>query len=378
MDNPFKFGRVVDDQSFCNRKKEIAELKKYIRDSHSVWLYSPRRYGKTSLVKKVFNELSEVKTIYFDLYNVNTVDDFCKKYAKLIATVLFDWKLNLKTLASNLTDQFKGLKPSIVFDESGSPTFSLQAEKIETQLDVETVLNIPNTISKKNKIKICIAFDEFQEISRIEPFLINWMRSAFQLHENISYVFLGSKQSLMQTIFSSYNSPFYEFGLKMEINPIARDELFNFVNEKFKSCNLKINPEAINQMLDISECHPHFTQYFASEMFYLLLSGEGVTEEGFTGKWLSKVIQSQSHIFQNIFDQLSNIQRSVLIALVEIQPNEGLFSSEVRSKYKLPVSSTLNTTLQGLIKKDLIRNNDSAYQIINPVFKQWLISIIKN
>lgn len=378
MDNPFKFGRVVDDQSFCNRRNEITELKKYIRDSHSVWLYSPRRYGKTSLVKKVFNELSDVETIYFDLYNVNTVDDFCKKYAKLIAAELFDWKLNLKTLAGNLTDQFKGLKPSIVFDETGSPTFSLQAEKIASQLDVETVLNIPNTISQKNSIKICIAFDEFQEISRIEPFLINWMRSAFQLHQNISYVFLGSKQSLMQTIFSSYNSPFYEFGVKMEITPIGRDELFNFVNEKFKSSNLTINSEAINQMLELSECHPHFTQYFASEMFYLILAGEDPADEGFTSKWLSKVIQSQSHIFQNIYDQLSNIQRSVLLALVEIQPDEGLFSSDVRIKYKLPVSSTLNTTLHGLMKKDLIKNEGNVYQIINPVFKQWLISITKN
>ena len=377
MENPFTFGKVVEEQSFCNRKKETVELKKYIHDSHSVWLYSPRRYGKTSLVKKVFNELSDIKTLYFDFYNVTTVDDFCKKYAKLIATELFDWKQNFKTLTSSLAEQFRGLKPSIVFDETGLPTFSLQVDKIESQLDVETVLNIPYEIAKRNKKKICIAFDEFQEISRIQPFLINWMRSAFQMHQNISYVFLGSKQSLMQSIFSSYHSPFYEFGIKMEINPIERDDLFQFVDQKFRSCGLTVQSETINKMLDISECHPHFTQYFASEIFYLLTTGESDKDEGFTNKWLSKIIQSQSHIFQNIFDQLSNIQRKVLLALITIQPEEGLFSYSVRDKYKLPISSTLNTTLQGLIKKDLIRNEDAQYKIINPVFKQWLISLVK-
>ena len=97
------------------------------------------------------------------------------------------------------------------------PSFSLQVDEISQQTDVETILNIPQQISNETAKPICIAFDEFQEIERIEPFLINWMRSAFQQHENISYIFLGSQQLLMEMIFTSHHSPFYEFAIKMQI-----------------------------------------------------------------------------------------------------------------------------------------------------------------
>ncbi|MDA3928827.1 MAG: ATP-binding protein [Prolixibacteraceae bacterium] len=375
--NPFKFGKVVRDDSFCNRIAEMKDLHNYINDGISVWLYSPRRFGKTSLVKKVFNDLEEVKTIYIDLYNITSMDDFAKRYARLLALELFDWKENIKELSKKLAANFKGLQPSVTFDEKGTPSFSIQANKVESQVDIETILNIPNEIGKRTGQKICVAFDEFQEINRIEPFLVNWMRSSFQMHEYVSYVFLGSKQSLMQSIFSSYSSPFYEFGVKMNITPIGRKDWKKFVREKFKSVGITINTNVLNELLDISECHPHFTQYFASEVFYLIKFGGNQYSPDFTNVWLSKVIESQSHIFQNIFDQLSNIQRTVVIALVRLEEGEGLFSATVRDKYGLPVSSSLNTTLQGLIKKDLVNQDENAYRIINPVFKQWLKTLIQ-
>lgn len=214
ISNPFQYGTIVKDDNFCNRKKEITTLESYIKDSYSLWLYSPRRYGKSSLVHSVFSNIKGVKTIYFDLYNVKSLDDFCKKYAVLIATNLFSWNHEIKNLINKFSGYFKNLHPSISFNDSDFPSFSLEIAEIKHQHDVETILDIPYQISKKTKIPICIAFDEFQEIKRIEPFLINWMRSAFQQHEHISYIFMGSQQSLMEMIFTSEKSPFYEFAAK--------------------------------------------------------------------------------------------------------------------------------------------------------------------
>ena len=79
MKNPFVFGKVVNKKNFCNRKEEIKQLKEYINNTFSVWLFAPRRYGKTSLIKQVFKETKKIKTIYFDLYNIQSLDDFCRK-----------------------------------------------------------------------------------------------------------------------------------------------------------------------------------------------------------------------------------------------------------------------------------------------------------
>lgn len=70
MSNPFKFGRVVQNRQFCNREQELKDIKSAIRSGNSLWLYSPRRFGKTSLVIRSFSQIDDVKTIYFDLHNM--------------------------------------------------------------------------------------------------------------------------------------------------------------------------------------------------------------------------------------------------------------------------------------------------------------------
>ena len=222
--NPFQYGVVIDDSVFCNRREEIAYLKTQINNGYSTWLFSPRRFGKTSLVEKVFREINDTVCIYIDLYNIKSKDDFCRKYSKVIAKELFNWKNDVKRLTKSLSDAFHKLSPTVSFDEFGNSSFSLNVQKVEKQEDIETILEIPYQISLKTSKRICIAFDEFQEIKRIDPFLLNWMRSSFQRHKNISYIFLGSKQSMMEDIFSSSQSPFYEFAAKMNLSAISRDE----------------------------------------------------------------------------------------------------------------------------------------------------------
>ncbi len=376
MENPFVFGKVVNKNNFCNRKEEIIQLKKYISNSFSVWLFAPRRYGKTSLIQRVFKETKNIKTIYFDLYNIQSLDDFCRKYSNTLAKELFNWKDDIKNLSVQAGKYFKSLSPQINFDENGIPSLSLIHHEINKQIDIETILNLPEKIAEKKNIKICIAFDEFQEIERINKFIINWMRSSFQYQKNVSYVFLGSKQSLMQTIFSSINSPFYEYAVKMNINPIPRAKLKTFIKKKFIEKNIEINTFVLDSMLDISGSHPHFTQYFAAVIYDEIKAGANQNAENFNTIWIEKIINSQSVIFQNIYDQINNNQRKILIALS--QNVKELFSDKARETYKLSVSSSLSTGLKSLIKKSIINKDGSVYKISNPIFKLWIYKITNN
>lgn len=374
LKNPFQYGVVVDDKAFCNRAEEIAYLKSQIKNGYSTWLYSPRRFGKTSLVDKVFREVKNTKCIYVDLYNIRSKDDFCRKYSKAIAKELFNWKDDIMKLTKKLSNAFNNLSPTVSFDELGNPSFSLNIHKIEKQEDIETVLEVPNKVSLKTGKGICIAFDEFQEINRIDPFMLHWMRSSFQRHRDISYIFLGSKQSLMEKIFTSSNSPFYEFAAKMNLSVIGRDELYAFIKGNFKENSLSISKHTINAILELSECQPHFTQYFSSVVFDLIQAGSNQEDENFTKLWMDKIILPQTDIFQDIYDQLTNSQRAALQAIASLD-DEGIFSESVKIRYNLPVSSSLNEALKALQKKGLVFKTDNNYKIANPVFKAWLLQL---
>lgn len=372
--NPFQFGVVIDDNAFCNRKDEISFLKSQIHNGYSTWLFSPRRFGKTSLIEKVFRELNDTICVYIDLYNIKSKDDFCRKYSRIIARELFNWKDEIKVLSKKLSNAFKNLSPTITFDEFGNPAFSLNVNRIDNQEEIETILEVPNKLSLRSKKRICIAFDEFQEIKRIDPFILHWMRSAFQRHREISYIFLGSKQSLMEDIFTSDKSPFYEFASKMNLSVISRGELYKFIKQNFKKNAVPIKDQTINTILDRSECQPHYTQYFAAVVFDLINSGKEQDDKDFPGLWMEKIILSQSDVFQDIFDQLTNSQRLTLQAIAE-HNDAGIFSESIRTVYNLPVSSSLNEVLKALQKKGLVFKTKDHYKITNPVFKFWLLKL---
>jgi len=371
--NPFKFGSIIDGDNFCNRVDELRTIKQYIFDGYSFWLYSPRRYGKSSLIKRSFEEIEDTKTIFIDLYNVKSLYDFAKKYSKELSENLFDWKHELKSISKNLSKYFTNLHPIVTLNGEGLPSMTLEKRQIDNQIDIEQLLNMPEIFAKEKGIKICVAFDEFQEVDRIDPFIINWMRTAFQNHKNVSYIFLGSKQSLMHSIFASTHSPFYEFAVKMDLSEISEKDLRKFIKDKFKKNNISISNNTITEILNKSELHPHFTQYFASVVFDMLRYGENEKEDGFSQRWMNKIINSQSIIFQTIYDQLSSNQRRVLTAIAIINKDVELFADSTRREYELPISSSISVTLEALIKKSLIyKTIEGKYKIDNPVLKEWL------
>lgn len=181
LNNPFVFGRIVDEKNFCNRRAEIDELLQNIINGYSVWLFAPRRFGKSSLIKQVYKKVPQnVKTVYFDFYNIKSVDDFARKYSNVIAKELFNWKDDVKKLSQKLGKYLKNLQPQLSFDATANPSIILGNKEIFEQSIIEEVLNLHEKIAKEQNRQVCIAFDEFQEISRIDKFLINWMRSSFQ------------------------------------------------------------------------------------------------------------------------------------------------------------------------------------------------------
>ena len=183
-----------------------------------------------------------------------------------------------------------------------------------------------------------------------------------------------SKQSLMEEIFTSNTSPFYEFAAKMNLSVIAREELYTFIENNFKKHSIAIKKSTIDSILDASDCQPHFVQYFSSVVYDLLNAGNAEEDEDFTSLWMRKIILPQIDVFQDIYDQLTNSQRVTVQAIARID-DEGIFSGTVRTQYDLPVSSSLHEVLKALQKKGLIYKTGDVYKLTNPVFKEWLLSL---
>lgn len=368
MNNPFQFGRVVRDKQFCNRQRELRDLIASIKGGNSLWLYSPRRYGKTSLVVNAFSQIEEVKTIYFDLFNIRDTKEFATKYLNVLARDLFTLKHDITSVLKKLSEYLKNITPTVSLDVMGQPSIGIEIKPKEISQTIESILELPQKINFPQPI--CIAFDEFQEVERLDPFLKNIMRSIFQHQQNVSYIFLGSKESLMKAIFSEAKSPFFQFGEKMNLDPISSIDLALFIHTMFKETKLMIKQETINNILKVSDCHPHYTQYLAY-VAWDLINQKIPQDDNFEQIWLDRIIQSQSDAFRTIFEQLNANQRKVLFALSN-REMQNILSNDTMQKYGLPPKSTITTTLNSLLQKTLILRSNSAYKFENPIFRIWM------
>jgi len=368
MINPFQFGKVVKDKNFCNRQKELWDLTSAIRGGNSLWLYSPRRFGKTALVVKAFSVIEEVKIIYFDLFFMRDMNEFATKYLNVLAGELFTWKQGVTSVLKKISQHLKNVTPTVSLDAMGNPSVGIDIKPNELRQTIELILNLPQKMNYPKPI--CIAFDEFQEIERIDSFLKNIMRSVFQHQQNVSYIFLGSKESLMNAIFSDAKSPFFQFGDKMKIVAIAEIELVSYIKLMFKETKLEIYDDTINDIMQLSECHPHYTQYAAYVAWHLIFQ-EIPQDDEFKQIWLSRILESQSDALRTIYEQLNTNQRKVLYAISDSE-EQSILANDTMLKYDLPPKSTINTTLKSLIHKTLILKSNNSYNFENPIFKIWI------
>lgn len=368
MINPFQFGRVVRNKQFCNRKSELRNLTAAIKSGNSLWLYSPRRFGKTSLVVNAFSEIEDVKTIYFDLFHIRDRKEFAIKYLNVLTQELFTLRHDITFILKKLSGYLKNVTPTVSLDVLGNPSIGIEIKSNEVSQTIESILELPQKLNYSKPI--CIAFDEFQEVERLDPFLKNIMRSVFQHQQNVSYIFLGSKESLMNTIFSNTKSSFFQFGEKMKLDPISSSDLTAYIKLMFDETELTIHSETIENILQLSECHPHYTQYAAYVAWYLIYQNIP-QKDGFKQIWLSRIIESQSDAFRTVFEQLNANQRKVLYALSDLD-GQSILSNDTMIKYDLPPKSTINTALISLLHKTLILKSNGSYKFENPIFKIWI------
>ncbi len=357
--NPFKYGSVVDDPHFINRVDENKKISSLIESENHLILISPRRYGKTSLIKKVLNETAN-RSIYLDMQLIMSGEDFAAQILKKI------YKISTIEKLKGFIKSFR-IVPSVSINPiTGEPDVTFRNEKGGTA-PLEDVLNLLDKISNKNE-RILVALDEFQDIFRIGKGYDRLLRSVMQHHKYINYIFAGSSESMIRRIFEDKKSPFYHFGELMTLERIPEQEFVRFLNQEFKK--ISKSPAVITRsILSITGSHPYYTQQLASVVWRILsLSKES---DDIVEKAIIELLDSHDNDYERIWHGFNRTDMKVLLGLSEseIEP----MSNEFSASYVNGPKSTVYSSLQRLINKGIVVKENSCYLIDDPFFKRWII-----
>ncbi|OGX06860.1 MAG: hypothetical protein A3G87_01525 [Omnitrophica bacterium RIFCSPLOWO2_12_FULL_50_11] len=371
MKNPFVYGEEVTGDAFWNRTKEIQELSRDIHNGQNVIIFSARRYGKTSLIKTVLEKVRKegVLTVYVDLYPAITKEKFVEIYAKAVSRSLGKPTQRILDTVKRL---FPKLIPKIVIRGEGEAEFEFDYEPRSVfKASLPDLLNAVHKRALEEKKEACVAFDEFQEITNYaDDEVEKEMRTVFQSHRNVSYIFLGSKKHLFGKLFQDPNRPFYKSGKHMPLGRLPLSEVKKYVKERFAQGKIKLTQEVLSLIGGRSGGHPYYTQLLCHILWDECLDGKEISEKD-VSQDLEKMLERESQVYETIIDGLTQTQKNLLIALSS-EPKAQIFSSPFLSRFHLGSASSIQRAFQGLIERDILDKENDHVIFQDPFFSPWL------
>lgn len=366
MKNPFKYGEAVSKEYFADRDKEIRDITECIKASQNMFIYSYRRLGKTSLIKNVLSTLlKEVIPIYVDLQKAPTTNHFVNVYSAAISEHFLDRKDRLRQVASF----FKRVVPSFELAEDGrwrvSFDFSKTSAGVEHALD--EVIELPQKIVDKYKKRVVVVFDEFQEIEQYNGRIFERrLRASIQHHNEVCYIFIGSKTNIILDMFSNPDRAFYRSALVYPLNFIPDKEMVEFICERFEFTKKSISEELARRIVKLSHRSPYHTQMLC---FHIWSNSRTKIKEKNIEEALEEILHTQNELYYSWYDSLSMYQKAVLVALSH---ESEIFSQDAILTYDLKNASTVQASIKAFVRNNLIIKADRGYAIFDPFFELWL------
>jgi len=370
MKNPFVYGETVTGVYFCNRIQEIRELVNDIKNGTNVIIFSPRRYGKTSLINQVL-EIARQKGIipfYVDLYPAINKQKFIEIYAQAISSGLTG---KTSRIVKKLKEYLPRIIPKVVMDDQ-SVQFEFGFDRRGSlSPHVDDLLKAAKKVADQHNKNAVVVFDEFQEIASFDDQEIERkMRSVFQHHRNVSYIFMGSKTHLMRDIFNNPNRPFYKSGKHFPLGKIDSNELGNFAAKKFKTAGINITEHELKEIIEVTECHPYYFQMLCHVLWEITRDDKAV-KLGHIEEAVGILISRESSAYMAIWDSLTAKQKNLLIALMQ-EHSPAIYSRQFLEKHGLGAPSSLQKATKKLISMELIQQANGSYELVDLFFKRWV------
>jgi len=370
MKTPFVYGKVAIGDYFTDRQEEIKQLKQNYLSGTNTILISPRRWGKSSLVQKVVDEIKaeerEFRVVQLDLFNLRTEEDF---YKSLSENLLKAVSTKLEELIDNTQKFMKKWVPKITFSPDAQQEFSFGLDWKEIKKEPDEILDMAENIAIEKNIKILINIDEFQNISYFgDPLAFQKkLRSHWQRHQNVTYCLYGSKRHMLMDVFTSPSMPFYKFGYLIFLKKIPSKYWVDFIFTQFKVTGKNISRKQSADIAFRVKNHPYYVQQLAQLCWFR--TGKKVTDQ-IINEALESLVLQLSLLFQNLTETLTFTQLNYLKAVID--GVKMLSAKSTMDKYQLGSSANVSRIKKALIEKEIIDDTGGTIEILDPIFEIWL------
>jgi hypothetical protein len=374
MANPFVYGEVVPVVAFVDRETELVRLTGDLLAGQKIVLISPRRYGKSSLVRQALRaaERGGALTVEVTVSSYSSYVAFLEGYARALLGV----ETRLDKARAWMREMLGSVRPEVRLepDDRGGSQLALSFPAARSERDVsrlaQEVFALPGRIAEARRRRLAVALDEFQAIGSFNGGSVEHaLRAAVQHQRQVGYVFSGSEPSLMERMLGR-NRPFYKAGPVMRLQKIPADRFAEFIEARFRATRLRPSAGLGAAVVELAGNLPYDVQRLAHEVWDDVQGGKTVGLDDLH-ETLKRLLGEHDAIFEATWQRLTLAQRAALRAAV-LEEGRELLSGDVRARYRLGGPSTVQASLTALVREDIVAREGSQYVVVDSLFREWV------
>jgi AAA+ ATPase superfamily predicted ATPase len=370
IENPFEYQRIVAGKTFVDREEELKSLIDALLSGENILLHSPRRLGKSSLLKETLQRIGNKRlSIYIDLWECLSEEEIAEK---LISGIINTAYTSLEKAVAVIREMITSARPLLTVERDGS--IGIKLDFVEKEKTLKEALSMIQKVSERRGKKMIVVIDECQVIAEFESHRVEKVfRTTLQEQTMVTYVFSGSKQQVLKAMVTQKTRPFYRQLRPMTLGPIAIGAFTPFIKNSFTKIG-GIDNRVIEEIYRFVSGNPQRTQQICHFLFSRAVAGESLTAT-LVEKVVFDICMSIDKEFEDELDGIKNTrQRRILKALV-IESTQKPLSSEFLKKYSLGPASSVQTALKGLLEKGIL---DERYEFVDPLFRTWFMFKYRN
>lgn len=368
LTNPFIYQGYESPKYFCDREVETKTLLSHLKNGRNVTLISPRRIGKTGLIKNTFYHLKEQEKdatcLYIDIFATKNLHDFVELLGVMVINEIV--RKNASFIEKTISF-FSALRPVLSMDPlTGEPSVSITVEPSKEDITIQRIFNYLNDSEQE----VYIAIDEFQQIAEYpEKGTEALLRSYIQFAQHVHFIFSGSKFHLMAEIFGSPKHPFYQSTEMMGLKPLDSDVYYDFCLQFFKEKGGNIEKDIFEYLYNMFEGHTWYIQCIMNRLYEANTNVESIEQ---VNAAILSILAGREPQFESLSQFFTSNQFSLLKAIAKegivAQPTAGRF---IKS-HNLSGASSTKAALKVLEDKELVYRKPEGYIIYDRFMDLWL------
>ncbi|MCK5242924.1 orc1/cdc6 family replication initiation protein [bacterium] len=359
--NPFQYGVAVSGDFFTDRYREREFLISELSLAHNVILSGPPQYGKSSLARKVMNELEHrgVMTVYVDLERAYSPTRFIEIYLAELLRAAFRQPKDLRAFIQELDPE---LKKNLPFKLEQNDELILDLDE-ESNLETiaSSVLELAQHTVNYKKRACVVCFDEISRGGNLSEATRKRLLEVAGEHEGVAYLLVSLDDKRHKA-----NKNFMHWGLEK----IEARYLKAYIKTRFENTGFRIVESIIDEIFEISEGNSNFTQMICRQLWNQGHTGKVVTNKNLA-QAIEGILEVHSEYYTGLWVDLSLHQKNLILAICK-GGGQKIFSQDFVGRFGLGSFSTVQKSLNRLLTRQIIDRRGDHYYIRDMFFQRWM------